>query len=349
MASSTNTTAEEFITAHKLTAQEVTEFNAVGITIDQIRGHETGHEYFILGITSEEVGNRHAGVQFDFQDLEAEFKKVVHDYGEPIGRETTSYALEFAVKVIYEVEPASRQVKKGTTDKKWKFRFVVKAGGKNTLTTVYIASFKNAEPPLAKPTVVQNTLLLTMKQASLLAQSTFANAIQLCIIDELVLMTPLCGAIFSKNNVVELGELIHPTLDGDKRGATLVTLSQSCQSGGHYLNDSVCAVAVVAAVCATRNMTDAKVRDQIITKTYKQYVASGKPFDAALYESLCKYATGGVPAEHSARRLVDRYEAVQRSIPSYQALRAIQTSGIKTVPENVSVYGSDSDSTVGKN
>lgn len=335
MASSTNTTAEEFIKGHELSADEVTQLTATGMTVEQIRGHESGQEYFILGITAEEVGTRHAGVQFDFEDLEAEFKKVVTDYGESVNKTTKSYALEFAVKVIYEVGPASRQVKKGTTDKKWKFRFLKREGVKATITTVYIASFKNATPPLAKPVVSQNTLLLTMKQASLLAQSTFADAIKLCITDDLVLMTPLCGAIFSKNNLEELSELIHPAAEGDKRGPTLVTLSQSCQSGGHYLRDSVCAVAVVAAVCATRNMTDSKVRDQIITKTYKQYVASGKPFDAGLYESLCKFATGGVPAEHSAKRLIDRYEAVQRSIPAYQILRATQASGIATVPDNV--------------
>lgn len=333
--SNINTTAEEFLKGHDLAAEKISELNASGITIDQIRGHESGQEYFILGITAEEVGTRHAGVQFDFEDLEAEFKKVVVDYGDRVNRTTKSFALEFAVKVIYEVGPASRQVKKGNTDKKWKFRFVKYEGENAVFTTVYIASFKNASPPLAKPVVSQNTLLLTMKQASLLAQTTFSEAIKLCIPDNLILMTPLCGAIFSKNNLLELSELIHPTVDGDKRGPTLVTLSQSCQSGGHYLRDSVCAVAVVAAVCATRNMTDSKVRDQIITKTYKQYVAAGKPFDAELYESLCKFATGGVPAEHSAKRLVDRYESVQRSIPAYQALRAVQTSGISTVPDNV--------------
>lgn len=335
MASNTNTTAEEFLKGHDLPAEGITELNATGMTIEQIRGHESGQEYFILGITAEEVGTRHAGVQFDFSDLEAEFKKVVTDYGDAVNKTTKSYALEFAVKVIYEVGPASRQVKKGTTDKKWKFRFLKREGPNAVFTTVYIASFKNAVPPLAKPVVSQNTLLLTMKQASLLAQSTFADAIKLCITEDLVLMTPLCGAIFSKNNLEELSELIHPAADGDRRGLTLVTLSQSCQSGGHYLRESVCAVAVVAAVCATRNMTDSKVRDQIITKTYKQYVASGKPFDAGLYESLCKFATGGVPAEHSAKRLIDRYEAVQRSIPAYQVLRATQSSGISTVPENV--------------
>lgn len=343
MVSNINTTAEEFLTGHNLAPEEITQLNATGITIEQIRGHESGQEYFILGITAEEVGTRHAGVQFDFNDLEAEFKKVVTDYGESINKTTKSYALEFAVKVIYEVGPASRQVKKGTSDKKWKFRFIKHEGAKAVFTTVYIASFKNAVPPLAKPIVVQNTLLLTMKQASLLAQSTFADAIKLCITDDLVLMTPLCGAIFSKNNLEELSELIHPAAEGDKRGATLVTLSQSCQSGGHYLRESVCAVAVVAAVCATRNMTDAKVRDQIITKTYKQYVASGKQFDASLYENLCKFATGGVPAEHSAKRLIDRYEAVQKSIPAYQILRAAQSSGITTVPSNVQQPGQFAD------
>lgn len=267
---------------------------------------------------------------------------MVSDYGEMINKATRSYALEFAVKVIYEVGPASRQIKRGSTDKKWKFRFCSMKDGKKTFTTVYIAFFKTVEPPLAKPVVDKGALMLTMKQASLLAQSTFAGAIRLCLIDELVLMTPLCGAIFSKNNLDELADIIHGEAGEAKRGNTLVTLSQSCQSGGHYLEESNCAVAVVAAVCATRNMTDSKVRDQIITKTYKQYVAAGKPFDATMYENLCKFATGGVPAEHSAKRLVDRYETVQRNIPAYQSIRAAQQSVVRTVEGNVASTPSSS-------
>lgn len=335
MAANTNTTAQDFKEKLNLTPAEITEYESTGMCPEHIKAHETGQEYQILGITPEEVGIRHAGVQFNFQELEAEFRKVVVDYGEPINKSTRSFALEFAVKVIYEIGPASRQVKKGASDKKWKFRFYAVEGSKRVFTTVYIASFKTVEPPLAKPVVDKGALMLTMKQASLLAQSTFANAIRLCIVDELALMTPLCGAIFSKNNLDELSEIIHGDIDDGKRADTLVTLSQSCQSGGHYLEESNCAVAVVAAVCATRNMTESKVRDQIITKTYKQYVAAGKPFDANMYENLCKYATGGVPAEHSAKRLVDRYEAVQRNIPAFQAIRAAQQSAIRTVEGNL--------------
>lgn len=343
--------AQTFFEKFEVSAADQAVFNSQGVTPEVLKKHEAGTEYHILGITPEEVGIRHAGIQFSFSELEAEFIKVVPDYGTAINRTTRSFALDFAVKVIYEVGPASRQVKKGNTDKRWRFRFCIQSGGKTTFTTVFVASFKTAEPPLAKPVESKGQIMLTMKQASLLAQTIFSKAIRLCIVDELILMTPLCGAIFSKNNLAEISEVLFGNSEVDAQGDTLVILSQSCQSGGHYLAESSCAVAVVAAVCATRNMTDPKTRDQIINKTYKQYVAAGKPFDSEIYNGLCKFATGGVPAEHSAKRLIEKYDSVQKAVPSFQMFRAVQQSGIKTVPSNISMTAGEgtSASAVSKN
>lgn len=312
------------------------EYEVSGQTPMSLLKHDEAKMYNILGMTPADVGATHAGMQFDFGELEAEFARVCVDYRSGLNKTTRSYALEFAVKIIYEVGPESRQVKKGQMDKRWKFRFAMP--GKK-FSCVYVASYKNNEPPIAQPRVDKNMLILTMKQASLLAQVTFGEAIKICYTDEQVLMSPLCGAIFSKRDIEEINRVCGRADNPDSVSSTLRMLSQSCQSGGHYLEHSDCTVAVVAAVCATRNMTDQKTRNQIITKTYKQYIGANKQFSMEMYEALCQFATGGVPADHSAKRLVEIFEQVNKPMSVFALHRATAQTAVTTRTDNVQMPG----------
>jgi hypothetical protein len=56
-------------------------------------------------------------------ELKRQFKKHCPDYMDPLQINKALKAVEFCSKVIYEVGPESRKVKKGTGDKVWKFVF----------------------------------------------------------------------------------------------------------------------------------------------------------------------------------------------------------------------------------
>ncbi|QBK47220.1 nucleocapsid protein [Anopheles triannulatus orthophasmavirus] len=308
------------------------EFNVRGVTPEALGKHDGAAEYNILGISPAEVASLHSGVQFNFRELEDSFKTLCTDYGMDLSIDTKSYALEFAVKMIYEVGPASRQVKKGQADKRWKFRFVDTTKEKaEKYTAVFVASYKTSEPPMTTPTVVNGQMILTMKQASLLAVRVFCMAIEVCAANGIFLMTPLCGAIFSKNSLEDLAMILTRSNEDKAIGRTLKILTCSCQSGGHYLEESDATVAVIAAVCATRTMNDKKVRSQIIVKTYKQYASMKKPFNDDLYMLLGVHATGGVPIEHSSKALIEKYESTHKPMPPMSMYNAAYSSGVRTV------------------
>ncbi|GBP10554.1 hypothetical protein EVAR_70216_1 [Eumeta japonica] len=126
-------------------------------------------------------------------------------------------------------------------------------------------------------------------------------------------MTPLAGAVYSKNDLEEMFEELNAKLNINLTMPILIKrVLQSCQNGGHYLPYSDGSCAVASAVCATQNIKDAALRRSIINKTYKQYTAHGKVFEMEAFEIYTKYATGGVPVEFSAENLIKISDDVKK-------------------------------------
>lgn len=77
----------------------------------------------MVGFSPKEFIDAHTGLEFNYKDLQLQFKRHCFDYMEDLKGDTKSLAIEFASKVIYEVGPESRKIKKVTGDKVWKFIF----------------------------------------------------------------------------------------------------------------------------------------------------------------------------------------------------------------------------------
>lgn len=293
-------------------------FELAGRDPSEIKSHALGFDGLLLGITTAELSERYGGVQFDFKDLELEFTKVCRDYPDEISAGTRSKALEFAAVMMYNVGPETRAVKKPGTDKRWKFRVVMDETaetadkGKAICNTIYVSTFKNSEPPKLQPKFNKNHILLTVKQASLLALNILSKVVGLCLETNHIIMTPLAGAIFSKNDLPKIVEECKTVLPGTTLAGVIVSIIQSCQSGGQYLVNSKAHIAVAAAVCATQNMKDELLRKQIISKTFKQYISSGKDFNKRLYNVYLRYSTGGIPQEYMPDKLIAEYNSMHR-------------------------------------
>nr|UDL14022.1 MAG: hypothetical protein [Hubei diptera virus 6] len=298
-----------------------------GETVESLNQHSEACHSLLLGITPKELSELYGGVAFKFNELESEFSKICPDYVEELAWDKKSIALDFAAKVIFTVGPESRSVKHPGTDKKWKFRVIAKSSGnegKYTMNTIFVCTFKNTTPPSIQPVVTKNKLVLTIKQASLLSLTVLAKSVQLSIDKKGIIMTPLAGAIFAKQDIDNMcSEIFRKEVNNTLRAQVVSAIIQSCQSGGQHLTHSKCHIALVAAICATKNMKDKKLRDTIISKTYKQYVAANKQINKDLFVVYAKYATGGVPAEYAPERLIELYELSQ-------------VSGIKAVIETKS-------------
>nr|QXV86665.1 MAG: nucleocapsid protein [Tibet bird virus 1] len=327
---STTKTFQDALTSLQIADPEASAtYKVSGTAPNQLLNHTIKKDYIILGITPEDFIKKHGSVQFDFEKLTKEFKKICYDYLDPLMQGVASRAVEFCSKMLYEVGPESRQVKKKDGDKVWKFDFIYKdnATGKVIIKVAFVCTFKDDKNEYI-PEATTDKIVLTVKHASLLAINTLEliNQIALTMTPEVVLLTPLAGAVYSKDDLAALAtELQIGKIDA------INIINASCQSGGHFLKNSRMHCAVVAAIVATRNVKDPKMQNSIIGKTIKQYLSMKKKWDSPKFEVYATFANGGVPTNLSPDNLVKLFDDIKRILPTKAALAAKQTLTTTTV------------------
>ncbi|WBM84617.1 MAG: nucleoprotein [hymenopteran phasma-related virus OKIAV227] len=298
-----------------------TEATITGTKPAQLVLHTMGKDYVITGITSKDFTDMHTGAEFDFTELQKTFKQHCNDYGDDLVENVPSKALEFCSKVIYEVGPESRKVKKGTGDKVWKFIF----GTGKDAHIVYVATFKS-ENALYNPEASTHHMVLTIKQAGLLAIMTFGHAVAYAYLTHAkVLFTPLAGACFSKEDLVAFANSLNINVE-----TLIIKINASCQSGGHYVPVSDPNIAIVSAIAATRNVKEDSLRQSIVMKLVKQYINVGKMPDKDLLRRCAPFATGGVPTEFSFDELIKLYDTEQNNYNLMKRAKLIKESTIKS-------------------
>lgn len=193
--------------------------------------------------------------------------------------------------------------------------------------TITISTFKSSTAPTAAPEVKDDSLMLTMKQASLIALDILNNYTEVAVSKGIVVLTPLAGAVFSRNSLKEM--LDEPAIKAIyKTEAELsVAINSSAQSGGQHLSESRADIAGVCAFVATSALTDRKLAESITNKTVRQYISSGRPGDHATMMAFAKYATGGVPADLA-------YDKISRDIPAAKLSYANARAMASRVPKN---------------
>lgn len=138
----------------------------IKVTPDGLINTALAQRYVMLTYVPSDFAQDLGGSGFVFSDLEKEFKKVCRDYTVYESYDTGSFALGFATKMIYEIGPASRQVKAPNQDKCWSFDFYEKEGEDDLhVSSITVSTFKNNPPSVQQPTVKNNILTITMKQA----------------------------------------------------------------------------------------------------------------------------------------------------------------------------------------
>nr|APG79297.1 putative nucleoprotein [Hubei diptera virus 7] len=296
----------------------VASLNLIGTLPDELTNMRQGGDYLLEGMSAKDLIDQYLGVAFDMTDLVSQMIMVIPDFTKDITMTDKSKSLQFAADIIYNVGPEARKVKKPDNDKVWKYRIMDSGVAK----CIFVSTYKNTEPPKAKPQVVNNKLCLTIKQAGLLAVFTLTRVIPVCVPSKNYLLTPLAGAVFSRNDILDLARDIHRKNDPTDAEVSqlLIDINQSCQSGGQYLMNSTCEMAQIAAICATRNLKDIKLKSSIINKITNQYFSAGKLKDKNRFLTIAKYARGGVPTEESFDKIVAIYDEVQSKPRGLKAL-----------------------------
>lgn len=256
-----------------------------------------------------------AGTVLDMKEMEGRFKdKICRDYDEPFGFDTSSKALAFAHKMIYEVGPNSR----GKKDKVWTFQFT---DGKDVVRC-NVLTMKVQNNKLAS-----SAELLTVKRATLLAIKPFNTAARIIFEQKgNVMLTPLAAATFGTDSIKKLSEIINMG-----EADTICAINASTCSGGHLLDESVGPVAVVAAINATLGKEESLSKG-IVSKIVKQYAAVDKlsASDLTKISSIAQYASGGVPSGFEYEKLMDIYkEGRVAAITQVKLKKAQQTKDPK--------------------
>lgn len=191
--------------------------------------------------------------------------------------------------------------------------------------TITVATFKSQTAPNDMPKLsVNNGLILTVKQASLIALNILNEYTDIACEMELIVLTPLAGAICSRAEIPKMmdDEAIKKAFH-DKIGELVKSINSSCQSGGHHLAWSRADIAAVAAYVATEGLKDKKLAAQTTNKTNRQYNTAKRPYDSMVKTVMAKFATGGVPSELS-------YETLRIEIPNIRRTVATDMAFLQT-------------------
>lgn len=89
-------------------------YTTAGQTPASLLSHTVKRDYIILGVTPEEFIDKHRSAAFDFDNIRRRFGQICEDFEDELAMERKSKAVEFCSKMIYEVGPEARQVRKKT-------------------------------------------------------------------------------------------------------------------------------------------------------------------------------------------------------------------------------------------
>lgn len=295
-------------------------FTAAGQTPASLLSHTIKREYVILGVTPAEFIEKHGSAAFDFTAVRRGFAHICENFEEPLAMEVKSKAVEFCSKMIYEVGPEARQVRKKAGDKTWRFLFVYNHGGKLQTKVAFVSTYKADEASYkieAEPTKIT----LSVKTASLLAIIVLnkLNEISMSMVPQVALLSPLAGSVSSKDDIPKIAQAL-----GATSTSIVQVINASSQSGGHYLKDRKLHIAIVATIVATRGVKDKKMKDAIIGKTIKQYLNAKKEFKMRHFEVYAEFGHG-VPSNLSPDNLLKMFDDIQKMTPIQAAIAARAT------------------------
>lgn len=293
----------------------------------ELLNHVINTEWYVKGMTYTEFIDLHTGSQFDFSELERNFNNICEDYPDNIKTDKPMMCIFFCGKVLYEIGPESRKVKGSMSDKTWIMHFPYNKDNKLIIKTAYISTFKNPSSNY-KGEAHATKIVLTIKQASLLAVEILGRICTRAAaeVEPKILLTPLAGAVFSKEDIKALAQELKVSL-----GTVVRVVNKSCQSGAHYLDESDIHVAAVAAITATKAMTNKNLRMSIIRKTLRQFQTAGKHFNHDTFKIYSQRSSGGLPEDMLPEKLVEDYEAY-REVASKEA-RALRENARKLKEE----------------
>lgn len=234
--------------------------------------------YHMTGVTPSNFLTKHFGY-IDYKTLCSNFSLHCDDFDGDLTNIETNKAMEFCYKILFDVYPRFKLVKKTGRDLKCRFKFMVG----DVAHTVFVGTYKYTKlTPNDRFTAT--TMSMTLKEAGLIAITTFFKMIPILLSKDVMLMILFCKAAFSKEKIVDMAAEWGVTLE-----EALIVVNASSLPGGQYLSESDGTIAALAVYTTTRSMENAAIRERICNETIKEYLDKGKKVDMSLFKKLAKY------------------------------------------------------------
>lgn len=324
--------------------QTAREFSLSGTVPASVSSSDVKKTLTILGITPDDFSKEYASAEFDYELLKKTFTEYCKDFNDDLKDETPSKALEFSSKMLFELGPYIRSEKKTKGDKAIKFKFpYVKTDGPDRMLTIRVVIVSTFKDSIYSKMEDGKKMILTFKQAGLLAMEVFMKAIKYCYNKEsshVMLMTPLCGAVFARDSISSMAR----EMNVDEI-TVLTTINASTTAGGQHLLESDLSCAIAAMISVTKRVADKNIRSSMITRLIKQYSGKHKIYKSENFQVYAKYALGGVPAGMDADTLIENFSNIQIAEVSARAKAAAIKMTEQTTSTSVPSYDKGTGST----
>ncbi|KAH8379484.1 hypothetical protein KR009_005279, partial [Drosophila setifemur] len=239
------------------------------------------------------------------------FTDICPDFQEEPSFEEDTVSRRFAQDVIFTYSKAAKTAKAGQRDTSWSIQMnVTNAKGAAVSTEVRIQTHFVREPPQFQPFVMRGCLVLSFKQASLLAVEKYCQLVPHQVKRGEIILTPLAGAVFSKDDMPKLAKAMQePIAD------VMMAVISSCQTDGYYLQHSRCHIVLVAL---KKTVSDQKMRSSLLKKTIKMYNLQGKQFDMEMFKKWSAFVRQEDPAKPKNDIGDDEYEKMAEQVLAFQ-------------------------------
>ncbi|XP_023033172.1 uncharacterized protein LOC111518967 [Drosophila willistoni] len=214
---------------------------------------------------------------FDFEKLLLTFGEICPDFATEPNYMNATISRRFAEQVIFEFSKDAKKAKKEKRDQTW----ILKFENIKYPVRIKVTTFNTKTPPQIQPSLVNNCLQLNFKQASLLAVHKYCQLVPHQVKRNQIVLTPLAGAVFNKNDLPKLAEALNEPLD-----KLIMSIISSSQTDGYYLAHSRCHIALVVLM---NTISDLQMRCSLLKKTIKMYKLHGKDFDIQKFKIFSEF------------------------------------------------------------
>lgn len=259
-----------------------------------LKMHETTSED-LVPMSFTEFMDSHGKVGVEFETVWKDFLTIFPSDAQA-NKDSKSFALAFANKVVFEISGEVRAIKPKGRDRSWNLLVPGDEAAKRPESAVNVASYKNVDAAHGYVYRFENRRqYLSIRLANMVAVEIMCEHITKY--DD-VSLTPLGGAVYSMKDVPALATQL-----GLSNTQVACLINRSTVGTPYQLSGSDFACAVTAVMCTTRKMKNQEEAKRIVNKVIKGYVKIDKKLIFEHVAIWAQYATGGIPEEYSIENL----------------------------------------------